>query len=83
MTKFDKSKKTGLSGFLFWTIWFRQFQDKTKEGAKFKDLKIQDVLRHEKGLTSVNETRWKKSKAKDEAAKTGLFDFGFRSIRFF
>jgi hypothetical protein len=31
MTKFGESKKTRLSDFLFWTIWFRQFQDKTKE----------------------------------------------------
>jgi hypothetical protein len=53
MTKFGKSGKTGPSGFLFWTIWFWQFQSKAKEGAKFKDLKIQDVLKQEKGLKGI------------------------------
>jgi hypothetical protein len=48
MTKFGKSKKTGLSGLLFRIIRFCQFQDKTKKEAKLKDLKIQGVLRHGK-----------------------------------
>jgi hypothetical protein len=61
MTKFDKSKKTGLSGFLFRNIRFCQFQGKTKEGAKLEDLKIQGVLRYEKRLRSI--------KPKVEAAK--------------
>jgi hypothetical protein len=40
MSKFDKSRKIGLSGFLFQTIRFWQFQRKTKERVKLKDLKI-------------------------------------------
>jgi hypothetical protein len=49
MTKFGKSRKTGPSGFLLRTVQFWQFQSKAKEGAKFKDLKIQGVLKEEKG----------------------------------
>jgi hypothetical protein len=48
MTKFGESGKTGLSDFLFRTIRFWQFQDEIKEWAKFKDLKIQGVLRNKK-----------------------------------
>jgi hypothetical protein len=83
MIKFDEFGKTELSVFPFRTIWFWWFQDKIKEGAKFKDLKIQGVLRYEKGLKSVKKPRWKKSKPKDEAAKTGLSGFGFWSVQFF
>jgi hypothetical protein len=39
-------------------------------------LKIQGVLRHGKGLKGIKEPKWRKSKPKVEAAKTGLFDFG-------
>jgi hypothetical protein len=53
MTKFDKSKETGPSGFLLRTMRFRQFQGKTKEGAKVEDLKIQYVLKYEKGLEGI------------------------------
>jgi hypothetical protein len=53
MTKFGNSKKTGPSGFLFRTVRFWQFQSKAKEGAKFKDLKIQGVLKQEKGLKGI------------------------------
>jgi hypothetical protein len=49
MTKFGKSEKTGPYGSLFWIVRFQQFQSKAKEGAKFKDLKIQGVLKQEKG----------------------------------
>jgi hypothetical protein len=83
MSKFDKSGKTGLSGFLFWTIRFWQFQGKTKKRVKLKDLKIQDVLRLGKGLKGIKEPRWKKSKPKSEAAKTRLSGFGYQSIQFF
>jgi hypothetical protein len=48
MIKFGKSGKTRQSGLLFWIIHFWQFQGKTKEGAKLKDLKIHGVLRHGK-----------------------------------
>jgi hypothetical protein len=75
MNKVDESRKTGLSRFWFWTIRFQQFQDKTKEGPKFKDLKIQSVLRHEKGLKSITKPRWKKSKPKVEATKNGVPGF--------
>jgi hypothetical protein len=43
MTKFDKSEKIEPSDFSFRNVRFQQFQSKTKEEAKFKDLKIQDV----------------------------------------
>jgi hypothetical protein len=82
MTKFGKSGKTGLSDLLFRNIQFWQFQYKTKKGARLKDLKIQGVLKHGNGLKSINKPRWKKSKPKAEAAKTGRSDFGNRSIRF-
>jgi hypothetical protein len=71
MTKFSSSEKIRPSDFRFRTIQFQQFQDKTKEGAKLKDLKIQDVLRHEKGLKSIKKPRWKKFKPKDKTAKIG------------
>jgi hypothetical protein len=83
MNKFGESGKTRLSSFLFQNIWFWQFQDKTKEGAKLEDLKIQDVLGHGKGLRSIKEPRWKKSKPKDEAAKTRLSSLGYWSVRIF
>jgi hypothetical protein len=53
MTKFGKSEKIRPSGSLFRTVRFRQFQSKAKEGAKFKDLKIQCVLKQENGLKGV------------------------------
>jgi hypothetical protein len=55
---------------------------KTKEIAKLKDLKIQCVLRHENELRSIKEPRWKKSKPKAEAVKTGWSGFGFWGLRF-
>jgi hypothetical protein len=45
-------------------------------------LKIQGVLRHGKGLKGIKEPRWKKSKPKAEAAKSGPSDFGYQSIQF-
>jgi hypothetical protein len=75
MIKFDKSKKTGLSDFLFQNIRFWQFQGKAKKGAKIKDLKISGVLKHGKILRSIKEPRWKKSKTKVMAAKTGVSNF--------
>jgi hypothetical protein len=61
---------------------FGGFQNRNREGAKPKDLKIQGVLRHGKILKGIKDPRWKKSKPKAEAAKTGLSGFGYRSIRF-
>jgi hypothetical protein len=57
MTKFGKSRKTGLSGLLFWNIQFWQFQSKAKEEAKFKDLKIQSILKQENGLKGIKGPR--------------------------
>jgi hypothetical protein len=57
MTKFDKSGKTGLSGLLFWNIRLWYFQSKGKEEAKFKDLKIQGILKQEKGLKGIKGPR--------------------------
>jgi hypothetical protein len=53
MIKFGKSKKPGSSSFLFWTVRFRQFQSKAKEGDKFEDLMIQGVLKQENGLKDI------------------------------
>jgi hypothetical protein len=75
VTKFGKTKKIGCSGFLFRIVRFWQFQVKTKEGAKLKDLKIKGVLRHGKGLWNIMEQRWKKSMPKAETAKTEWFGF--------
>jgi hypothetical protein len=38
-------------------------------------LKIQNVLRHGKGLKSIKEPIWKKSKPEAEVTKIGLSDF--------
>jgi hypothetical protein len=53
MTKFGKSEKIGPSGSLFQIVRFWQFQSKAKEGAEFKDLKIQCVLKQEKWLKGI------------------------------
>jgi hypothetical protein len=42
------------------------------EGAKYEDLKILIHLRHGKGVRSIKELKWKKSKPKVEGIKTGL-----------
>jgi hypothetical protein len=57
MTKFDKSGKIRLSGFPFWNIQFWQFQSEAEERVKLKDLKIQGVLKQEKGLKGINGPR--------------------------
>jgi hypothetical protein len=57
MTKFGKSGKTGQFGLLFRNIRFWQFQSKAKEEAKFKDLKIQCVLKQEKSLKGIKGPR--------------------------
>jgi hypothetical protein len=58
------------------------FQNRNREGPKLKDLKIQDILRHEKILKSEKEPIWRKSKPKAEVAKTKLPGFKNRSARF-
>jgi hypothetical protein len=45
-----------------------------------EDLKVQDVLRHGKGLKSIEESRWKKPKLEAKVTKTELSGFGYRSI---
>jgi hypothetical protein len=57
MTKFDKAEKTGLTDLPNRSIRFRQFQSKTDEGAKLEDLKIQSVLKQEKGLKGIKGPR--------------------------
>jgi hypothetical protein len=78
MTKFGESEKIELSDFLFQNIRFWQFQGKIKEGAKLQDLKIQGILSHGKGLESIKEPRWMKSKSK---AKTTKSDFSVLDTR--
>jgi hypothetical protein len=53
MNKFGKSGKTGLSSLPFWNIQFWQFQNKSKEWDKLEDLKIQVVLKQEKGIKGI------------------------------
>jgi hypothetical protein len=57
MTKFGKSGKIGLSCLPFQNIQFWQFQSKTEEGAKPKDLKIQGISKQEKGLKGIKGPR--------------------------
>ncbi len=57
MTKFGKFGKTGISDLPFRNIQFWQFQNKTKEGAKLEDLKIQHILKQEKALKGIKGPR--------------------------
>jgi hypothetical protein len=72
MTKFSKSREIGSSDFLFQIIRFWQFQNKTKEEIELKDLKIQYVLKHEKGH---QETKMEENKARSRSRKN-------RTVRF-
>jgi hypothetical protein len=71
MTKFGKARKIGCSGFLFRTVWFRQFQNMKKAGATLRDLKIQGVLKQEDGIKGIKGLRWTKVKKEAKVAKTG------------
>jgi hypothetical protein len=57
ITKIGKARKTGLPGLPNRSIRFWQFQSQTKEGAKLEDLKIQGVLKLEKGLKGIKAPR--------------------------
>jgi hypothetical protein len=57
MTKFGKARKSGLFNLPNWSIWFWQFQSKTDEVTKLEDLKIQGVLKQEKGLKGIKGPR--------------------------
>jgi hypothetical protein len=57
MTKFGKVEKIRRSGLLNRSIRFCQFQNKTEEGVKIEDLKIQDVLKQENGLKDIKRPR--------------------------
>jgi hypothetical protein len=57
MTKFGKAGKIGCSGFLFQIVWFRQFQNMNRTGARLEDLKIQGVLKQGKGLKGIKGLR--------------------------
>jgi hypothetical protein len=59
---------SGLSG-------FRRFSEQQHDMRYTEDLKIQDVLRHEKGLKGIKEPRWKKSKPEVEVAKNWTVRF--------
>jgi hypothetical protein len=76
MTKFDKAKKTGLSG-------FDSFMVESRKKAKWGNLMIQMFLRHGKGKQGIMEQRREKFIPEDEAAKTGPSGLGFRTIRIF
>jgi hypothetical protein len=70
MTKFDRSRKIGCSGFLFRIVQFWQVQDMKEAGAKLGDLKIQGVLKQEDGLKGIKGLRWTKIKQEVELTKT-------------
>jgi hypothetical protein len=61
-------KKLDYSICYFETSGFNSFRIKSRKEVDL-DLKIQGVLRHEKGLKSIKESKWKKSKPKVKAAK--------------
>jgi hypothetical protein len=82
MTKFGKSEKIGLSGLLFWNIWFQSFQSKARERVKLEDLKIQGVLKQENGLKRIKGSRWKKIKQEVNVIKTGPSGLVNRTIQF-
>jgi hypothetical protein len=67
--------KTGLSD-------FDSFQNKNREGARPKDLKIKDVLRPEKILQGDKEPMEKNSKPKAEVVKIGRSDSRNWNVRF-
>jgi hypothetical protein len=48
--------------------------------ALLKDLKIQELLRHGKGLKSIKKLRWKNSELEVKVVKTGMSGFGYQSI---
>jgi hypothetical protein len=76
-------KKPDYSVCYFRTSGFDSFRIKPNKELNPKILKIQGVLRHEKGLKGIKEPRWKKSKPKAEAVKTGLSGLGNWTIWFF
>jgi hypothetical protein len=57
MTKLGKDRKSGLFNLPNCCIWFWQFQSKTDEVTKLEDLKIQGVLKQEKGLKGIKGPR--------------------------
>jgi hypothetical protein len=71
MTKFANAEKIRCSGFLFWTVQFRQFGNMKKTIAKLRDLKIQGVLKQEEVLKGIKGPRWTKIKQEAEVAKIG------------
>jgi hypothetical protein len=56
---------------------FGSFQNRNRTRATLEDLKIQEVLRHGKGLKSIKKPIWKKSNLEVEVAKTRMFDFRY------
>jgi hypothetical protein len=71
MTKFGKARKIICSSFLFWTVWFRQFQNMKKTGAKLGELKIQGVLKQGEWLKGIKGPRWDAIKQDAEVTKIG------------
>jgi hypothetical protein len=80
MTKFSKSREIGSSDFLFQIIRFWQFQNKTKEEIELKDLKIQYVLKHEKGH---QETKMEENKARSRSRKNRTVQFWIPEYQIF
>jgi hypothetical protein len=57
ITKFGKAGKIRCFGFLFRIVQFWQFLNMNRTGAKLEDLKIQGVLKQEKGLKGIKGPR--------------------------
>jgi hypothetical protein len=61
MTKFGKAGKTGSSSFLFWIVWFWQFQNMNMTGAKLEDPRCfearKGTKRHQGGDIEENQAR--------------------------
>ncbi len=83
MTKFGKSGKTELSNFIFWIIWFRRFSEQEQDmsyNRRFEDPRCFEGWKRTKKHQGA---KMEEIKPKAEVTKTRLFDFGYRSIRFF
>jgi hypothetical protein len=59
---------------------FGSFLNRNRTRATLEYLKVQDILRHGKGLKGNKEPIWRKSKAEAKVAKTRLSSFGYWSV---
>jgi hypothetical protein len=81
MTKFGKAGKIGPSRFLFWTVRFRRFLE--QEQKKSQTQRFEHPTCFEAWKTTKRYQGAKMEEIQVKTVKIGLFDFGYRSIRFF